>query len=163
LLQAAVDFASFPRRSDARQKPIQPPIPEEIMKFMCFGYTDDKFEQMSESEKNKLFDVCFAYDDELRAKGHFLSGEALDSRSASVTVRKKNGKVSVTDGPFVETKELLGGIAIIEAKDLNEAIVLISNHPALGRNASGFEIHPIFDMTPLMDASRQRRKAAKKN
>jgi len=118
---------------------------------------------MSESEKNKLFDVCFAYDDELRAKGHFLSGEALDSRSSSVTVRKKNGKVSVTDGPFVETKELLGGIAIIEARDLNEAIALVSNHPALGANASGFEIHPIFDMTPLMDASRLRRKAAKKN
>jgi len=133
------------------------------MKFVCFGYTDEKFEQMSESEKNKLFDVCFAYDDEMRARGHFLSGEALDSRSASVTVRKKNGKVSVTDGPFIETKELLGGIAIIEAKDLNEAIALCSNHPALGVSASGFEIHPIFDMTPLMDASKQRRKAAKKS
>ena len=133
------------------------------MKFICFGYTDEKFEQMSESEKNKLFDVCFAYDDELRAKGHFLSGEALDSRSSSVTVRKKNGKVSVTDGPFVETKELLGGIAVIEAKDLNEAIALCSNHPALGWSASAWEIRPVFDMTPLMDASKQRRKVAKKD
>jgi len=133
------------------------------MKFMCFGYTDEKFEQMSESEKNKLFDVCFAYDDELRARGHFLSGEALDSRTSSVTLRKKNGKVSVTDGPFVETKELLGGIAIIEAKDLKEAIALCSNHPALGVSASAWEIHPIFDMTPLMDASKQRRKSAKKS
>ncbi len=133
------------------------------MKFMCFGYTDEKFEQMSESEKNKLFDVCFAYDDELRAKGHFLSGEALDSRSAPVTVRKKNGKVSVTDGPFIETKELLGGIAIIEARDLDEAIAFASRHPALGVSASAWEIRPIFDMTPLMDASKQRRKAAKKN
>ena len=133
------------------------------MKFMCFGYTDERFEQMSESDKNALFDVCFAYDDQMQAKGHFLSGEALDSRSASVTVRKKNGKVFVTDGPFVETKELLGGIAIIEAKDLNEAIALCSNHPALGASASGFEIHPIFDMTPLRDASRQRREAAKKS
>lgn len=133
------------------------------MKFICFGYTDEKFDRMSESEKNALFDVCFAYDDELRAKGHFLSGEALDSRSASVTVRKKNGKVSVTDGPFAETKELLGGIAIMEAKDLNEAIALCSNHPALGASASGFEIHPVFDMTPLMDASKQRRKTAVKS
>lgn len=133
------------------------------MKFICFGYTDQKFEQMSESEKNKLFDVCFAYDDEMRANGHFLSGEALDSRSAGVTVRKKNGKVSVTDGPFVETKEVLGGIAIIEAEDLKAAIALCSNHPALGVSASGFEIHPVFDMTPLMDASKQRRKAAKKS
>jgi len=133
------------------------------MKFICFGYTDEKFEQMSESEKNKLFDVCFAYDDEMRAKGHFLSGEALDSRSAPVTVRKKNGKVSVTDGPFIETKELLGGIAIMEAKDLNDAIALCSNHPALGLSASGFEIRPVFDMTPLMDASKKRRKAVKKS
>lgn len=133
------------------------------MKFICFGYTDQKFEQMLESEKNNLFDVCFAYDDEMRANGHFLSGEALDSRSASVTVRKKNGKVSVTDGPFIETKEVLGGIAIIEAEDLKAAIALFSNHPALGVSASGFEIHPVFDMTPLMDASKQRRKAAKKS
>jgi hypothetical protein len=133
------------------------------MKFLCFGYTDEKFEQMLESEKNRLFDVCFAYDDELRTKGHFLSGEALDSRSAGVTVRKKNGQVSVTDGPFIETKELLGGIAIMEANDLNEAIALCSNHPALGVSCSGFEIRPVFDMTPLMDASKQRRKTAKKS
>jgi hypothetical protein len=147
-----------------RQKPTQMPNPEEIMKYLCLGYMDEKkWERMSESEKNALFDVCFAYDDELRAKGHFLSGEGLENSSATVSIRMKNSKVSVTDGPYVETKEQLGGVAIIEATDLNEAIALWSRHPALGTGATGFEIRPIFDMTPLMEASRQRRKAAGKS
>jgi hypothetical protein len=133
------------------------------MKFLCFGYNDKKLEQMSENEKNAFFDVCFAYDDEMRTKGHFLTGEALDSRSATTTVRKKNGKVLVTDGPFIETKEQLGGIAVIEAKDLNEAIAFCSKHPALGVGAAAFEIRPVFDMTPIIDASRQRRKTAVKS
>jgi len=131
------------------------------MKYICFGYQNEKkWEQMSESEKNKLFDVCFSYDDELRAKGHFVSGEAIEGASAAVSIRFKNGKVSVTDGPFIETKEQLGGIAIIEAKDLNEAIALWSKHPAIVFDASGFEIRPVVDMTPLRDASKKRRKAA---
>jgi hypothetical protein len=133
------------------------------MKYLCLGYMDEKkWEQMSESEKDALFDACFPYDDELRAKGHFLSGEALEGSSSTVSIRMKNGKVSVTDGPFIETKELLGGIAIIEAKDLNEAIALWSKHPALGTGATGFEIRPIFDMTAIMEASRLRRKVVAK-
>ncbi|HEX8878475.1 MAG TPA: YciI family protein [Candidatus Acidoferrum sp.] len=139
------------------------PNPEEIMKYMCFGYKNEKWEQMSESEMNTLFDVCFAYDDDMRAKGHWLSGEAIESPSAAVSIRIKNGKVSVTDGPFIETKEQLGGVGIMEAKDLNEAIALWSKHPALGVSATGFEIRPIVDMTAIMDASRQRRKAAGKS
>lgn len=132
------------------------------MKYLCLGYYDAaKFEQMPESEKNAFYDACCAYDDELRAKGHFLSGEALDSASATATVRVQNGKVSVTDGPFIETKEQLGGVMVMEAKDLNEAITLWSNHPAI--RTSTFEIRPIYDMTPIMEASRQRRKAAGKS
>lgn len=134
------------------------------MKYICFGYQNEKkWEQMSESEKNALFDACFAYDDELRAKGHFVSGEAIEDASSAVSIRFKNGKASVTDGPFIETKEQLGGVAIIEAKDLNEAIALWSNHPAMAFDASGFEIRPVADMTPLRDASKQRRKASGKS
>ena len=134
------------------------------MKYLCLGYMDErKWKQMSESEKNSIFDACFPFDDEMRAKGHFLSGTALENSSATVSIRKKNGKVSVTDGPFIETKEQLGGVAIIEAKDLNEAIALWSRHPALGTGATGFEIRPIFDMTALNEASKQRRKAAGKS
>jgi hypothetical protein len=134
------------------------------MKYICFGYQNEKkWEQMSESEKNKLFDVCFAYDDELRAKGHYLSGEATEDASAAVSIRYKNGKVSVTDGPFIETKEQLGGFGIIEAMDLNEVIALWSKHPAIVFDAAGFEIRPIVDMTALRDASKLRRKAAGKS
>jgi hypothetical protein len=87
---------------------------------------------------------------------------AVENPSAAVSVRK-NGKVSVTDGPFTETKEQLGGVGIIAAKDLNEAIALWSKHPALGVSAAGFEIRPIVDMTLLMDACKQRRKATGKS
>src|SRR5262244_2916955 len=74
--------------------------PEETMKYICFGYQNEKkWEQMSESEKNALFDACFAYDDEMRAKGHWLSGEAIEDASAAVSVRMKDGKLSVTEGP----------------------------------------------------------------
>jgi len=70
------------------------PNPEEIMKYICFGYQNEKkWEQMSESEKNALFDACFAYDDEMRAKGHWLSGEAIEDASAAVSVRMENGKI----------------------------------------------------------------------
>lgn len=132
------------------------------MKYLCLGYYDaKKFEQMPESERNALFDVCFAYDDELRAKGHFVGGEALESESSAVTIRTRDGKISVTDGPYIETKEQLGGVMIMEAKDLNEAIALWSRHPAVRMNT--FEIRPIFDMTALMEASKQRRKAAEKS
>ena len=65
--------------------------------------------------------------------------------------------------PFIETKEQLGGVGIIEAKDLNEAIALWSKHPAMVFDATGFEIRPIVDMTALRDASKQRRKAAGKS
>ena len=134
------------------------------MKYICFGYQNEKkWKQMSESERDKLFDACFTYDDELRAKGHYVSGEAIADASAAVSVRMKNGKVSVTDGPFIETKELLGGVGIIEAKDLNEAIALWSKHPAMIFDASGFEIRPVVDMTALRDASKQRQKAAGKS
>jgi len=140
------------------------PNPEEIMKYICFGYqNENKWQQMSESERNALFDACFAYDDEMRAKGHWLSGEAIEDASAAVSVRMKDGKVSVTDGPFVETKEQLGGVGIIEAKDLNEAIALWSRHPAMVFDGTGFEIRPVADMTALRDASKQRRKAAGKS
>ena len=131
------------------------------MKFMCLGYLDEKkFEAMSEAERNAFMDACFAYDDVLRAKGHFLSGEGLESARTARTVRLKNGKPLVTDGPFIETKEQLGGVVILEAKDLDEAIQLMSNHPGIA--AAGFEIRPIEDMSAALQASEKRRRAAAK-
>ena len=134
---------------------------EKTMKYMCLGYYDEKrFEAMTDAERDAFMDACFAYDDVLRAKGHFLRGEGLESTRTARAVRVKNGKPLVTDGPFIETKEQLGGVIILEAKDLDEAIQLISNHPGIA--AAGFEIRPIADMSGALQASEERRRAAAK-
>jgi hypothetical protein len=76
---------------------------------------EKKWETMSETERNAMVDECFAYDEVLRKNGHFIGGEALQSARNATTLRWKNGKVSITDGPYAETKEQLGGILILEA------------------------------------------------
>jgi len=112
------------------------------MKFICLGFHDEaKFAQMSPDEVKQMMDVCMAYDDELRRGGHFLGGEALEAASTAVTVRNRNGEVNVIDGPFAETKEMLGGILLLEADDLQHAIALMSKHPAV-KMGNIFEIRP---------------------
>jgi hypothetical protein len=119
----------------------------------------NKFETMSESERNAFVDGCFAYDDVLRKNGHFVGGEALQSGRNAVTLRHQNGKVSVTDGPYAETKEVLGGILILEATDLNHAIQLMSKHP--GVRGGPFEIRPAADLSGMIRESERRRAAPK--
>ena len=93
------------------------------MKYICLGYIGpEKFESMSDSERNAMMDECFTYDDDLRRNGHWAGGEALQPPNTAMTVYWKNGKVAVTDGPYAETKEQLGGILVLEARDLNHAI-----------------------------------------
>jgi hypothetical protein len=131
---------------------------ETIMKYICLGYIEpNKFETMSESERNAMVDECFTYDDELRKNGHFAGGDALQGPQTATTLRWKNGKVSITDGPYAETKEQLGGILILEARDLNHAIQLMSKHP--GVKAGPFEIRPAADLTEMIRESKQRRGA----
>ena len=126
------------------------------MKYICLGYMEaKKFEAMSESERNAFVDGCFAYDDVLRKNGHFVGGEALQSAQSAVTLRFRGGRVSVTDGPYAETKEQLGGILILEANDLNHAIELMSKHP--GVRGGPFEIRPAADLTGMIRESEQRR------
>ena len=86
------------------------------MKYICLGYIQPgKDENMSESERNTMVDECFTYDDELRKNGQ-------NSPLAKLFVYWKNGKVAVTDGPYAETTEQLGGILVLEARDLNHSI-----------------------------------------
>jgi hypothetical protein len=109
------------------------------MKFICLGYLDPaQFSLIPETEQASWMDQCFSYDEELMRSGHYVGGEALTPSNTAVTVRPRQGKVVVTDGPFAETKEYIGGILIIEARDLNHAIALMSKHP--GVRAGGFEI-----------------------
>jgi len=126
------------------------------MKYICLGYIQpDKLENMSESERNAMVDECFTYDDELRKNGHFAAGEAL---GAAMTVYWKNGKVAVTDGPYAETKEQLGGLLVLEARDLNHAIQLISQSPGVKLNCGTIEIRPAADISEMMRESERRRR-----
>ena len=126
------------------------------MKYICFGYLDvENWTKKSEKERNAMIDECFAYDDVLKKNGNWVSGEGLQGPDSATTLRYQNGKVSVTDGPYAETKELLGGLLIIEAKDLNVAIQLISKHP--GMKMGPWEIRPVEDMTGMIRESERRR------
>ena len=128
------------------------------MKYICLGYYEPaKHAAMTEDERNAMFDECFEYDDHLRANGHFAGGEALQPPETALTVYWKNGKVATTDGPSAETEEQLGGILVLEARDMNHAIQLMSQHPALKYGAR-FETHPTFD---LRDDSAKRAATAK--
>jgi hypothetical protein len=126
------------------------------MKYICLGYVDPSFfPSVSEAEMNAMIDRCFAYDDQLRANGHFQGGEGLQPPNTAMTLRYANGKVVATDGPFAETKEQLGGIMILEARDLNHAVELISKHP--GVTFGPWEIRPAADLGEMMRLSEIRR------
>ncbi|MCK9410066.1 MAG: YciI family protein [Bacteroidetes bacterium] len=112
------------------------------MKYICLGYLDENlFNSFSEKEQKNFIDQCMMYDAELRKNRNFIGGEALQSIRTATTIRYKNGKPFITDGPFAETKEQLGGIMILEARDLNHAIQLMSNHPST-RMGGTWEIRP---------------------
>src|SRR5574339_932694 len=122
------------------------------MKFICLGYADEKrLAGMSEQERNGLVDECLAYDDVLRRNGHFAGGDGLSSARNARTLRWEKGKVLVTDGPYAETKEQLGGILVLEARDLEHAIQLMSKHP--GVKAGPFEIRPDEDLSAMITES----------
>lgn len=128
------------------------------MKYVCLGYYDkSKFDGLTESERNAMFDTCLEYDEHLRTNGHWAGGEALQSGETALTLSWKNGKVTTTDGPYAETKEQLGGILVLEARDMNHAVQLMAQHPAL-TYGNLFEIRPAADMSEIENASEQRRK-----
>lgn len=126
------------------------------MRYICLGYIDQaRWESLPERERNEIADRCFAYDDELRRRGHFVGGEALQNARNAATLKFRDGAVTVTDGPFAETKEQLGGILLLEARDLNEAIQLMSRHP--GVRMGPFEIRPADDLAGMLKESEARR------
>lgn len=127
------------------------------MKFVCFGYLDvQAWGKKSQREQEDAMDACFSYDETLQKNGHWVHGEALEG---ATTLSYQGGKVAVTDGPYAETKELLGGLLIVEAKDLSQAIQLISNHP--GMKMGRWEIRPAGNLDAIVEASRRRRAAKK--
>jgi hypothetical protein len=117
------------------------------MKYLCLAYGErTKMEALSKEEFEALVARCRVHDEELRRSGHYVSGNSLEW--AAVSIRPRGGRPVTTDGPYVETKEQVGGLVIIEARDLNEAVRIASLHPAahLGENLGwGIEIRPIAD------------------
>jgi len=126
------------------------------MKYICLAYMEPgKLQGMTEAEQLAMLDACFDYDDHLRAHGHFTAGEGLQPPETALTLYWKNGKVATTDGPYAETKDQLGGILVLEARDLNHVIQLISRHPGL--KLGPWEIRPAADLNEMMKESEQRR------
>lgn len=114
------------------------------MKYLCMIYDDEKkWEKMSKAESDTLMGEYNAFTESIKQSGHFVGGEALQPTGTATTVRVRGGKISTTDGPFVETKEQLGGYYLVEAKDLNEAIQIAARIPSA--KLGGIEVRPLVD------------------
>ncbi|MGH9894927.1 MAG: YciI family protein [bacterium] len=114
------------------------------MKYLCLVYGDEKnLELIPDAE-------CLAYDAALRESGHCIASEALQPVQTAIAVRVRNGKVSLTDGPFAETKEQLAGFYLIEARDLNEAIQLAAKIPPA--QVGSIEVRPIRPIREMAQA-----------
>lgn len=105
------------------------------MKYLCLVYLDERLLPELPDED------CVEFDTSIRESGHCLASEALQSVQTATTVRVRNGKLSVTDGPFAETKEQLAGFYMIEARDLNEAIQIAGRIPPA--RVGSVEVRPI--------------------
>jgi hypothetical protein len=115
------------------------------MKYLCMIFLDEKkLNAMNAKELQDLDDVSLAYDRTLREDHHFLAAQALEPVSKAVTIRLTNGKPMLTDGPFAETREQIGGFILLEARDLNEAIELASKIPVI--RLGGVEVRPIKEL-----------------
>ncbi len=113
---------------------------------------------MCKREQDAIIEECFAYDEELFRTGRVDAGAVLQGTPTAKTLRWKSGKVMVTDGPFAETREQLGGISVLEARDMDHAVALMSKHPGV-RHGFPFEIRPIDEeFTARWEARRDRSK-----
>jgi hypothetical protein len=116
------------------------------MKYACLCYDEEKkLKAMTKSEWDAIVREVYAYNEELRQKGHLIAAQALQSVETATTVRVRSGKLSTTDGPFAETKEQLGGFFLIEARDLNEAIQIASRLP--GARLGCIEVRPTRELS----------------
>lgn len=117
------------------------------MKYLCLVYgEEDKIRNMDDLH-------CLAFDQSIRQSGHCIASEALQPVATATTVRVRDGKVTVTDGPFAETKECLAGYYMIEAKDLDEAIRIASRIPPA--EVGSIEVRPIRPIREAPNAHRR--------
>ncbi|MDZ4392588.1 YciI family protein [Cypionkella sp.] len=112
------------------------------MQYMFLIYLDEsKFAAMNQSQRNAFGNGMLDYDDTLKASGHYIMGEPLKAPSEAVTLRQWDGALSMTDGPFMETKEHLSGFILVRARDLNEAIQLAARMPLV--TVGSIEVRPL--------------------
>lgn len=115
------------------------------MKYLCLVYYDENImTAMTDAEWLALNKECIACGDGLRASGHFIAGEALHPTTSATTLRVRDGKMMITDGPFAETKEQLAGFYLLDARDLNEAIAHASKIPPARYGC--IEIRPVREL-----------------
>ena len=116
----------------------------EAMKYLLLCCHEEKeVDSMSKSELDTVMEETMSYCEVLKKSGHLLGVEALEPIQAARSVKVRNGKLSVTDGPFAETKEQLGGFFLINARDLNEAIQVASKFPSV--RFGTMEVRPVKD------------------
>jgi hypothetical protein len=118
---------------------------ETAMRYLCLVYADEaRLAVLPQREIDALIDETVANNQELQASGQLIQAEALEQVEAAITVRVRDGRLSVTDGPFAETNEQLGGFVFIEAKDLNEAIRIAGRIPSA--RIGSIEVRPVIDL-----------------
>jgi hypothetical protein len=113
------------------------------MQYLLLIYDAEKtWETMPEAERNKIFEEYMTFTNDIKASGHYRAGEALEPVHTATTLRVRDGKPAITDGPFAETREQLGGYYLVEAKDLDEAAKIAARIP--GARTGSIEIRPIM-------------------
>jgi hypothetical protein len=114
------------------------------MKYLCLIYDNEgEWQKFSQEVRDKYMVEYTAFGDSIKKSGQFVGANQLQPSHTATVVRSRNGKVSTTDGPFVETKEQLGGYYLIEAKDLNDAIQVASRIPSARGGA--IEVRPVVE------------------
>jgi hypothetical protein len=117
------------------------------MRYMCLVHFDTNIiKTASITVQQDLDRRSLAYDDKLRADGHYVISQAIQEADSAVLVRVRDGRVSTTDGPFIETKEQMAGFILIEARDMNEAVRLAGGIPIA--EIGTIEVRPIFEIPP---------------
>ena len=121
------------------------------MKFLLMVYTDDQLlDALPAGAFDQMMHGCITHADELKAQGTLVYSQQLEHGSTARTVRVRNGKTSIVDGPFAETKEILGGYNLIEADSIEEAVKIAQEFPWIGTGS--IEVRPVRDF----DAVRRR-------
>jgi hypothetical protein len=120
------------------------------MKFLCLICAEKMMEHMAEADAERHYEEYREFTEALRKSGRFIGANRLLPPDAATTVRVRQGKVSVTDGPYAETKEQLGGYYVIEAKDLQEATQVAARIP--GAKTGCVEVRPIAEDAQTLHA-----------